>query len=301
MIAAAEGELQLSQRQHQERQTTTQAEVREAEAAVKLAQEEVVRYQALANTGAVSQSQIGEKKANLEVALARLQRSQAALNPSSASIDIAREKIAQEQSRKIATLATLKKEQKALTQQKTRLQNEVSRDRQELNQVNTNLNQTIIRAPITGIIQQLNLRNPDQLVQQGSLIAQVAPHQVPLVIKASVASQEIGQVKIGQPVTMKVSSCPYSDYGTLNGQITTIAPDRTTRPTATVDSTIQDSSEPSANGYYEVTIQTPTQSLKSHHQTCHLQSGMDGMVDIVTRQETVLVFLLRKARLLMDI
>ena len=301
VIAAAEGELQLSQRQHQERQTTTQAEVREAEAAVKLAQEEVVRYQALANTGAVSQSQIGEKKANLEVALARLQRSQAALNPSSASIDIAREKIAQEQSRKIATLATLKKEQKALTQQKTRLQNEVSRDRQELNQVNTNLNQTIIRAPITGIIQQLNLRNPDQLVQQGSLIAQVAPHQVPLVIKASVASQEIGQVKIGQPVTMKVSSCPYSDYGTLNGQITTIAPDRTTRPTATVDSTIQDSSEPSANGYYEVTIQTPTQSLKSHHQTCHLQSGMDGMVDIVTRQETVLVFLLRKARLLMDI
>lgn len=298
VVAGSEGELRLRQRQYQEQQITTGAEVREAEAAVKLAREELTRYQTLANTGAVSQSQIGEKTAALEVALARLQRSQAILNPSMASVEIAAEKVAQERARGASTLATLNKEQEALIQQKVKLQNELTRDRQELQQVETDLTHTVIRAPATGILQQLNLRNRDQLVQPGDLIAQIAPDRVPLVVKAYVSPQDIGQVEVGQAVTMKVSGCPYPDYGTLEGTVTTISPDIAGLPSPAANPLAQGQPQPLSNAHYEVTIQAQMQFLGSKNHLCHLQAGMEGSANIVTRKETVLRFLMRKVRLI---
>ncbi len=299
-IAAGEGELRLSQRRHQEQQTTTQAEAREAQAAVKLAQEELTRYQTLANTGAVSQSQIGEKTASLEVALARLQRTQAALNPSAAQVEIATEKVEQERARGAATLATMQKEQEALIQQRVKLENESTRDRQELQQLETDATRTTIRSPIAGTIQQLNLRSTEQLVQPGDLIAQIAPGQVPLVVKAYVPTQEIGWVEVGQSVTMKVSGCPYPDYGTLAGEVITVSPDAGSLA-STANSSQPDSPKPLSQSYYEVTIQPHAQFVGSNHSLCHLQTGMDGVANIVTRTETVLVFLMRKARLLVGV
>lgn len=300
-VAAAEAELRLNRRQHQERQMTTQAEVREAEAAAKLAREELARYQELANTGAVAKLQISEKAATLEAALARLQRTQAMENPSNASVEIAKERIAQERAKGASTLATLNKEQKALIQQKVRLQNELTHDRQELQQLETDLTHTVVRAPITGTIQQLNLRNTDQLVQPGELIAQIAPSNVPLVVKTFVFPQDIGQVEIGQPVKIKVSGCPYPDYGTLAGTVMAMSPDAAAPPTATATPGVPDLPHPTSGARYEVTIQTQTQFLESNEQLCHLQAGMEGSADIVTRQETVLLFFLRKARLLMRV
>jgi len=301
VVAAAEAELRLNQRQHQERQITTQAEVREAEAATKLAQEELVRYQELANAGAVARLQISEKAAALETALARLQRTQAMLNPSAASVEIATERVEQERARGASTLATLKKEQEALIQQKVKLQNELTRDRQELQQIETDLTHTVIRAPITGIMQQLNLRNTDQLVQSGNLIAQIAPSSVPLVVKAFVSPQDISQVKMGQPVKIKVSGCPYPDYGTLAGIIIAMSPDAAVPPSPTATPSVQAPPHPTASSRYEVTIQSQTRFLGSNDQRCHLQAGMDGSADILTRQETILLFFLKKARLFIKV
>ena len=297
-IAAATGELQLNQRQHQERQVATQAEVREAQAAAKLAQEELARYRQLANTGAITQSQLSEKAATLEAALARLQRTQATLNPSPASVKIAAARVAQERARGASLLATLNREREALIQQKARLHNELTRDRQALQQVETELANTVIRTPVAGTIQQLNLRNIDQLVRPGDAIAQIAPSDVPLVVKAFVTPQDIGQVEVGQTVKIKVSGCPYPDYGTLTGTLTAISPDATAQPSQTTIPSAQDMPRPTLDTRYEVTIQPQTFFLGANSHRCYLQAGMNGNADIVTRQETVLTFLFRKARLL---
>lgn len=298
-IAAASAELKLNQRQHQERQITTQAEVREAQAAAKLAQEELARYQELADTGAVTKLQISEKAAVLEAALARLQRTQAALNPSAASVDMAGEKIAQERAQGASTLATLNKEQQALIQQRARLQNELTRDRQEFQQLNTELANTVIRSPVNGTIQQLNLRNIDQLVRPGDVIAHIAPRNVPLVIKAFVTAQEISRVELGQTVNIKVSGCPYPDYGILGGRVIAISPDATQSETTT--SSTQNIPNPVLGARYEVTIQPQSFFLKTNTSQCNLQAGMDGSTDIITRKETILTFFLRKMRLLIGV
>ena len=299
IIASAQVELTLSQREHNDRQIVTQAEVKEAEATAKLAREEWERYQHLADIGAVSRSQISEKKAALEAALARLERSKVSLNPSHANVAKAQEKIAQEKARGTATIATLNREKESLKEKEITLHKQLKRDLQELRQIQNNLHNVVVRAPITGTIQQLNLRNQGQLVRRGDLIAQIAPSQVPLLVKASVASQDIARVENDQTVQLRVFACPYTDFGTLKGKVIAISPDISS-PLREENSFISDQEIKSTSGTYEVTIEPVRSFLSGDQQECQLKSGMKARADIVTKEETILTFLLRKARLISD-
>ncbi len=297
-VASAAADLSLNQRTHQNLQITTVAELQEAEAALTLAQEELNRYSELAHTGAVAELQIREKEASVKVATARLQRMKAALNPSGAEVEKSRERISQEQARGTATIARLTQERSQLGQQRKELETKLGNDRQELQQAKTELKSTIVRAPISGIIHALILRNPDQVVRVGDTIAQIAPSNGDLVVKAFVPSQDIGKVAIGQPVQVRVSACPYPDYGTLSGMVQAISPDaigHQEQPDSTAPSPTAATPKTAA---YEVTIQPNQRILRANGQECPMQSGMDGQADIISKEETVLQFIGRKARLL---
>ncbi|HEY9818318.1 MAG TPA: biotin/lipoyl-binding protein, partial [Candidatus Obscuribacterales bacterium] len=85
-IAAAQAELDLHQQAYLDAQSTTAANVREAEAALQFAREEFNRFQQLADTGALADLQIAEKAAALETAQARLDRARGLLDPSPAAV-----------------------------------------------------------------------------------------------------------------------------------------------------------------------------------------------------------------------
>jgi HlyD family secretion protein len=299
-ITSAKAELNLNQRNYQDKLITTSAEVKEAQASVDLAQEELSRYRQLSGTGAISQVQVTEKEAVLKTAQARLERVKAALNPSTASVEMARERTEQERARGAATVAMLNREREQLLQKQAELRTQIDRDRKELQQVETDLKNTIIRAPVSGVIQELTLRNQSQVVRLGDKIAQIAAGKAPLQIKALVAVQDIGKVKVGQSALMRVSACPYPDYGTLQGQVIAIAPDAIAPSKPASDST-SDQSRAMAGLAYEVTVQPKALSLHANRQECSIQLGMEGNIDIISREETVLQFFLRRARLLTNV
>ena len=305
-LAAAEAELRLNQRNYEDKLITTIAEVREAEAALELAQEELARYEQLANTGAIAQLQIKEKEAAVKTALARVKKLRAYLNPSNAQVVMARKKIAQEKARGEATLARLRQEREQLIQRRVEIQNQFSSDFQELQQIEIELQNTVIRAPTSGQIQELNLRNISQVVRLGEPLAQIAPSNTPLEIRALVASGDIAQVEIGQQVQMRVSACPYPDYGTLNGTVSFISPDAMmaqSNSTSSLSSSLSRGATPSqksGGGIYNVIVQPESLTLGAGGQECKIQSGMEGQADIISKEETVLTFILRKTRLLTD-
>lgn len=290
-IASAKAELELNQRQYEDRKITTVAEVREAEAALELAQEELARYQQLANTGAISQLQLREREANLKTAKARLQRVQAAINPSNAAVAMAGEQITQASATGEASVARLNQEKEELVQRRTEIETRLNSDRYELQQMVTELKNTVIRAPVSGILQKLNLRNPKQVVRSGDEIAQIAPRDAPLVIKAVVAPADIGKVKTKQNVQIRVSACPYPDYGILKGTVSAVSP----------DVFMSQNQSSGTLKTYEVTIKPETFKLKVGNQECILQAGMEGTADILSQEETLLQFILKKARLVTNL
>ena len=300
-IAAARAELRERQRSYQEQQITAEADWQEALASLNLAAEELARYKQLEDTGIVSRLKVKEKEAALEIAKARISRIKAALNPTDASVDRAKEQIAQEQARVKATLArgemtlaNLRQQKEQLLQSRIEIQNQLHRTKKELQQVETELGGAVIRAPIDGTLLQLNLRNRGQVVRPGEAIAQISPLNAPLIIKARVDAADIDKVETDQTVQMRVSACPYPDYGTLKGTVIAVAPDALPAESSGVGASLP-------NAYYEVTIQPHNLFVGDKEHWCRLQFGMEGRADIISRQETILRFVLRKARLLTDL
>jgi multidrug efflux pump subunit AcrA (membrane-fusion protein) len=348
-IIAAQAELSATQRNYEDQQITTIAELTEAEAtwnlakiqrdrlqqnnlltatvqeaeiALNLAKLQRDRLQSIVESGAVTRSLYEEKeqavksaqakleqaKANakdlieekeqaLKIAEIKLKKAQTNLNPSNAALTVAYERIQQEKASGKATLAALNRERETLMQQRLELQKQMIRTRKELQQVETDLNQTVIRAPITGTLLQLNLRNPGQVVQPGQVIAQIAPPNGPMMIKAFIQPQDIDKVQPGQKVQMQVSACPYPDYGTLHGTVRTVAPDTLPVGNHSPQPTVQNPTQMVA---YQATIEAQTTSVGRGDRQCHLKPGMEGRADIISRQETVLNFILRKARLITE-
>ncbi|MBN3869620.1 HlyD family secretion protein [Nostoc sp. JL33] len=318
VIAGAEAELSGRSRDFQDKLITTATDVEEAKANVnaaiaglKAAQSKRNRYESVAKAGALSQDQFEEaqlavrqQEQALQAAKAKLQHFQTALNPSNAEVAIASQRIAQEKATGQASIATLDKERLALIQQRIEIQKQLESDTRELQQVNIDLSQTVITATADGIVSKLNLRNSGQTVPAGQEIAQIVPSNVPLELKAVVALQDKNKLKQGQTVQMRVSACPYPDYGTLKGKVKTISPDAIApQANATTTGSTTPTSEKIAgvDAFYGVTIQPESLSLGKHNHQCALQLGMEGKVDIISREETVLQFFLRKARLIADL
>lgn len=116
-------------------------------------------YQQLSQTGAVSQLQISEKKAALQAAFASQKQAQAATIPSNVNVIEAQASIDREQARGKAKISALNLDRKTLVEKQISLSSQIKSDRYELQQLQNDLEQTIIRATASGIVQQLNLRN----------------------------------------------------------------------------------------------------------------------------------------------
>ncbi|MEM7553824.1 MAG: HlyD family efflux transporter periplasmic adaptor subunit [Cyanobacteria bacterium P01_A01_bin.84] len=310
---------------------SAQAELRATEAALGATKSKRNRYKSVAKEGALSKDQMEEVqlavkqqeqavltqkavitaqeqtieklKQAIRVAIVRRKRFQAALNPSNAEVAIATERVPQEKASGKANKATLEKEHQVLIKQRIEIEKQLERDKSELKQVEKELNQTTITATEDGIISQLNLRNPGQTVRAGEKIVQIVPKFAPKFIKAAVGSEDKAKVKVGQKVQMRVKACPYPDYGTLNGEVKAISPD-SVAPQKNDTASNETNTTPTAtapSAFYEVTIKPQTLALGHAEKKCQIQLGMDGRADIVTKEETVLQFFLRKARLITDI
>ena len=239
---------------------------------------------------ALSQT-VGRQQQAIEVARTRVRRAKTVLNPSDTEVAVARESVARERATVEAKLARLEREREVLLQQQVEIQNQLDRDRQELKEIDRQLSAMVISAPESGTILQLNLRNTGQVVAVGDAIARIAPRDAALVVKARVESGDIGLVEVGQDVELRIAACPHTDYGTLKAEVVGISPD------------VIPSDSPGVASFYEA-IARPEKSylvsrafLQTSEARCELQAGMEGRADIISKKETLLQFMLRKARL----
>ncbi|MDJ0695509.1 HlyD family efflux transporter periplasmic adaptor subunit [Mastigocoleus sp. MO_188.B34] len=299
-----------------QKEKALQATIEEAKASFRLAKAQRDRMLPILKEGAISRNYFEEKEQAVKAAQAKLEqakssaktllaeteealniaqinliRAQTAVNPSNANILISRQGIQQAKVRGEATLAALNKELQTLFISRLELEKKLQRDMRELKQVEKDLALTIIRAPVAGTVLELNLRNPQQVLRSGEVIANIAPSDAPLRIKAKVAAQDIDKVRPQQKVQMQVSACPYPDFGTLKGKVETIAPDA-------LPNTSNDNGNSSIGATYEVTIIPEALYVGEGANQCTLLPGMEGKASIISREETILKFILRKARLI---
>ena len=105
------------------------------------------------------------------------------------SLEFAEIQITQLTTKKRIILANLNQEKEALLQQRLELEGIVLQDKKKLQQIEIDLEKSLIRSPVTGIILELNLSNEEQFVNVNDLIAEIIPQNVELNVKTIINNQ----------------------------------------------------------------------------------------------------------------
>ncbi|MDC7716538.1 HlyD family type I secretion periplasmic adaptor subunit [Vogesella sp. DC21W] len=82
-----------------------------------------------------------------------------------------------------------------------------------------------LTAPVAGTVQQLTVHTVGGVVTEAQPLLAIVPDKETLEVEAMVQNKDIGFVRVGQPVTVKVESFPYTRYGYLEGKVESISHD----------------------------------------------------------------------------
>ncbi len=110
-----------------------------------------------------------------------------------------------------------------LDQRRRAKRGEVETARLELANLELEQRQAVIRAPISGIVTAGDVKVGDVL-EPGKPVAEIA-RQAGFHFEVSVPSGEVGRLRLGMPVRIKLDAYDYQKYGTLDGTVCFISPD----------------------------------------------------------------------------
>ena len=139
------------------------------------------------------------------------------------------------------------------------------------------LAQTTITAPVDGTVLSLTVKTIGGVVNAGQQLAQIVPEKVPLYVDAALDNQDIGFVKPGQRVVVKVATYPFQRYGYLEGTVENISPD-----------SIQDDKK---GLIYKAKIKLNDEKSSKQNQL-KLLPGMSVSAEITTGQRRIIEFFL---------
>ena len=148
-----------------------------------------------------------------------------------------------------------------------------------------------IRAPMRGIVKDIQINTVGGVVNVGQDIMQIVPLDDKLLVEAYIRPQDVAFIRPGLPAVVKVSAYDYSIYGGLNGKVTLISPD-----------TVSNSMQNRANDlkldpnqvYYRILVQTTSNSLKDKNgKEMPIIPGMVATVDVKTGEKTVSQYLIK--------
>jgi hemolysin D len=160
-----------------------------------------------------------------------------------------------------------------------------------------------LRSPVSGTVQKVDVTTVGQVVTPAQSLVTIVPDGTPLIIEATVSNEDIGYVRPGQPVEVKVDTFPFQKYGTLRGTLIWVSPDAEDKNAASRDTetrsgvgssrTSPDAPSGANAGYvYKAHIRTNGAAFVVDGETRPVQSGMTVQADITTDRRRVIDFFL---------
>ena len=80
----------------------------------------------------------------------------------------------------------------------------------------------VIKAPVTGIVQQLAIHTVGGVVRSGDPLMAIVPEERKLQVEATILNKDIGFVSVGQDAEIKLEAFPFTKYGVLHGKLLSI-------------------------------------------------------------------------------
>ncbi|MBH0201154.1 MAG: HlyD family type I secretion periplasmic adaptor subunit [Nitrospira sp.] len=135
-----------------------------------------------------------------------------------------------------------------------------------------------LTSPIDGVVQQLAVHTVGGVVTPAQPLLMVVPHDHPVEVEAQVENKDVGFVKEGQPVEIKVETFPFTLYGTIPGSVLTVSDDAV--PIEKVGLV------------YQTRVSMDRSTIQVEGRQVNLSPGMAVTVEIKTGQRRIIEYLL---------
>ena len=172
-----------------------------------------------------------------------------------------------------------------------RVESELSQTRENTLAREDAFKKTVIKAPMDGIVKNVQQTTLGAVIQSGQTILEIVPVQDNMLVEAYVKPSEVAFLKVNQAAVVKLSAYDFNKYGGLEAVLDHISPD-----------TLRDENKPRKpgnapvdleEGYYRILVRIVDQRLERHGMQMNATPGMTATVEIKTGQKTVLEYLLR--------
>jgi hemolysin D len=273
--AKAEAELAQAKREIDHARQRRDADVRLARVTLQTAEVEFERARKLAQKQAVTDAELVE--AETRHAEAQLKLEQARLPVDEGRLPVLQQALELVE-REFAVECTDLDARRALKR------SELAAARLELANLKWQCEQSELRAPSDGTVTSLNVTVGD-VVEPGQPLVAVA-EQCGFRIDVALTSQDVGLLREGMPVRVKLDAFDFQKYGCLTGRVVFIAP----------DSEIDTAGDPRRVPLYTVKIALDDDHVGRGNGRGQVKLGMTGTAEIVTDREGILSLLVRSIR-----
>jgi adhesin transport system membrane fusion protein len=146
------------------------------------------------------------------------------------------------------------------------------------------LKRTVLTSPVRGMVKNIRMNTLGGVVAGGAAVMEIVPLGDQVLVELRVKPADIGFIKVGQQVEIKLTAYEYAVYGSLRGKLLTVSPDA-----------IGDSERNAgADGtWYRALVRADPATLKSGGKPLTVLPGMLGSAEISTGRRSVLSFLVR--------
>jgi len=192
---------------------------------------------------------------------------------------------------------------KTCADQQSDLGVQIEKIRQEEGLLRQDIRNLGIRAPSDGFVYDLSAISVGTVVEPGERLASFVPDS-DVRIRVSVPSKEVALLKVGQQVTLRYDAYPFTKYGSMNGKISSIAPQR--RFSMDLDNLTQSDSARAnggalqRDGEFTVMIQPQSQYLKATKTEFRVRPGLAVTVLVKLRSRKVIEYATTAFRLFYD-
>ena len=144
-----------------------------------------------------------------------------------------------------------------------------------LDAINLSIERSKLVAPISGTVTFLAFHGAGPVVQQGDIVANIAPEGARLVAEVRIPNEHIARVHAGLPVKLLIDAYPYQQYGVFDGKVLSVSPDAINLP--------------DGRSYYRAVVQPDSNRSASG---VELTAGLALEARIVTDQRSILALFL---------
>ena len=171
-----------------------------------------------------------------------------------------------EQKNKLQTVQINFSEQ--LNNELSGLNKEKSELKKRIKKYSDNLNRTILKSPVAGIVKLISVNSKGAIVAPGVTVLEIVPENEKLIVEAKLPLSEIGYIKKGLSAKIRLNSPDGSRFKPLEGSVIFVGADRV--------------SNEQNKDFYLVKIETEQKSFLKGKENYKLYSGVPVTIGIIT-------------------